>query len=308
MTRFLAERSHNQAPRYDREGLAAWATERFHTVDRRRRAPAAAPARDRGAPARAGPRALPGRRGSPTSSIASSTRPIRPASGRDRQAVPPPTPRPWPTWPPGPTRPWASRSTADELGRDVAATRSATLLVNALDAKHRPEMREMEKVAPAPDPRLELDGTPPRHGPPPQLDRAARLRPDRPQGRVQARGHEDLRRDVERHRRQVTDLIFRVEQFDPEFLSYLGSRWQLDRAQTIHQSAESQLAAVAGRRRDSPGSRTPPSPAASSRPRRRREPVRNVGKKVGRNDPCPCGSGKKFKACCMRKQSPADPF
>ncbi len=25
---------------------------------------------------------------------------------------------------------------------------------------------------------------------------------------------------------------------------------------------------------------------------------RNVGKKVGRNDPCPCGSGKKYKKCC----------
>ncbi|MGO8750205.1 MAG: SEC-C metal-binding domain-containing protein [Thermoguttaceae bacterium] len=25
-------------------------------------------------------------------------------------------------------------------------------------------------------------------------------------------------------------------------------------------------------------------------------------KKVGRNDPCPCGSGKKFKKCCMKKQ------
>lgn len=25
------------------------------------------------------------------------------------------------------------------------------------------------------------------------------------------------------------------------------------------------------------------------------------GKKVGRNDPCPCGSGKKYKNCCMRK-------
>lgn len=24
--------------------------------------------------------------------------------------------------------------------------------------------------------------------------------------------------------------------------------------------------------------------------------------KVGRNDPCPCGSGKKFKQCCMKKQ------
>lgn len=23
-----------------------------------------------------------------------------------------------------------------------------------------------------------------------------------------------------------------------------------------------------------------------------------VGQKVGRNDPCPCGSGKKFKKCC----------
>lgn len=24
-------------------------------------------------------------------------------------------------------------------------------------------------------------------------------------------------------------------------------------------------------------------------------------KKVGRNQPCPCNSGKKFKKCCMRK-------
>ena len=25
---------------------------------------------------------------------------------------------------------------------------------------------------------------------------------------------------------------------------------------------------------------------------------RKTGKKVGRNDPCPCGSGKKYKKCC----------
>ncbi len=25
-------------------------------------------------------------------------------------------------------------------------------------------------------------------------------------------------------------------------------------------------------------------------------------KKVGRNDPCPCGSGKKYKSCCMGKE------
>jgi hypothetical protein len=28
------------------------------------------------------------------------------------------------------------------------------------------------------------------------------------------------------------------------------------------------------------------------------QPVRREGPKVGRNDPCPCGSGKKFKRCC----------
>ncbi|HFC8829651.1 TPA: UPF0149 family protein [Neisseria subflava] len=28
--------------------------------------------------------------------------------------------------------------------------------------------------------------------------------------------------------------------------------------------------------------------------------VRREGEKVGRNDPCPCGSGKKYKACCSK--------
>ena len=29
---------------------------------------------------------------------------------------------------------------------------------------------------------------------------------------------------------------------------------------------------------------------------------KKAGPKVGRNDPCPCGSGKKFKKCCMASQ------
>ncbi|MDH4299578.1 MAG: SEC-C metal-binding domain-containing protein, partial [Dehalococcoidia bacterium] len=48
-------------------------------------------------------------------------------------------------------------------------------------------------------------------------------------------------------------------------------------------------------------------------PQKRKEPVmvgkevgresghkirQKVGQKVGRNDPCPCGSGKKYKHCC----------
>lgn len=29
-----------------------------------------------------------------------------------------------------------------------------------------------------------------------------------------------------------------------------------------------------------------------------------MNEKVGRNDPCPCGSGKKYKSCCMNKPKP----
>ncbi len=37
-----------------------------------------------------------------------------------------------------------------------------------------------------------------------------------------------------------------------------------------------------------------PTPASGGAPR----PQRRVGPKIGRNDPCPCGSGKKYKKCC----------
>jgi preprotein translocase subunit SecA len=105
---------------------------------------------------------------------------------------------------------------------------------------------------------------------------------------------------------KVTDLVFRVEQFDPDFLSYLGSRWQLDKAQSIHQSAPSELSSGVGS-----GVRAQQEAAIAASQHtteKKKEPVRNLGKKVGRNDLCPCGSGKKFKACCMRKTAATDPF
>jgi SEC-C motif-containing protein len=33
-------------------------------------------------------------------------------------------------------------------------------------------------------------------------------------------------------------------------------------------------------------------------------PVRSAAPKVGRNDPCPCGSGKKYKHCCLAAKRP----
>ena len=33
-----------------------------------------------------------------------------------------------------------------------------------------------------------------------------------------------------------------------------------------------------------------------------------MGKKIRRNDPCPCGSGKKYKRCCMLRQTSSPSF
>ena len=41
--------------------------------------------------------------------------------------------------------------------------------------------------------------------------------------------------------------------------------------------------------------------AAATQTQVKKQPVRNAAKKVGPNDPCPCGSGKKYKKCCMQK-------
>ncbi len=34
---------------------------------------------------------------------------------------------------------------------------------------------------------------------------------------------------------------------------------------------------------------------------KRLQPIRNDQERIGRNDPCPCGSGKKYKKCCFKK-------
>jgi preprotein translocase subunit SecA len=85
---------------------------------------------------------------------------------------------------------------------------------------------------------------------------------------------------------RVTDLIFRMEQLNEDFV---GSTWV--GGQAIHQEAPttSEIA-----RQQQAGI------DASQGGDRKQEPIRNRGQRVGRNDPCPCGSGKKFKNCCMR--------
>jgi preprotein translocase subunit SecA len=84
---------------------------------------------------------------------------------------------------------------------------------------------------------------------------------------------------------RVTDLIFRVEQLDEASAStFVESAAIHEEAQGAAAIAEQQQAAIDATQTD-----------------KKPEPIRNRGARVGRNDPCPCGSGKKFKNCCMRK-------
>jgi preprotein translocase subunit SecA len=75
----------------------------------------------------------------------------------------------------------------------------------------------------------------------------------------------------------------------------------------LHDSLESRLFLIRGGLEAPPAppapspTAPPPPPGMAMRPEAeppRTTPVRREGKKVGRNDPCPCGSGKKYKKCC----------
>jgi preprotein translocase subunit SecA len=90
---------------------------------------------------------------------------------------------------------------------------------------------------------------------------------------------------------RVVDVVYRIEQVEE---SALRSTWHETAAVHADAASPAQLAAEQG------------SPAADHRSEPERpEPIRNLGQKVGRNDPCPCGSGKKFKNCCGKSSGVA---
>ncbi|MDP6438679.1 MAG: SEC-C metal-binding domain-containing protein, partial [Candidatus Brocadiia bacterium] len=83
----------------------------------------------------------------------------------------------------------------------------------------------------------------------------------------------------------VSDLLFRVH-VEERDRSELGGVWQI--AVARHDAFD--IAAQAEHQREA---------AHAAGERKRIEPIR-VELKVGRNEPCPCGSGKKYKQCCGR--------
>ncbi len=85
---------------------------------------------------------------------------------------------------------------------------------------------------------------------------------------------------------RATDLVFKIEQVDEGFVgnTWKGATARHDEAPPATETSSQQQSAI-----DSSGGE------------RKIEPIRNRGEKVGRNDLCPCGSGKKFKNCHMKQ-------
>ena len=92
---------------------------------------------------------------------------------------------------------------------------------------------------------------------------------------------------------RVTDLVFRMEQMNEAFVSNTLVETSARKDDAPQQQAPQQ--SDMGRDQSEAIDR---SGGGKNAP----EPIRNKGVKVGRNDPCPCGSGKKHKACCLRKK------
>jgi preprotein translocase subunit SecA len=92
---------------------------------------------------------------------------------------------------------------------------------------------------------------------------------------------------------QVTTNVFRLEEANPEFLESLWTITSTRHDAPPEPEFETNPGANNGPQDHSRPNSSDPH-ASGNAPS---QPIRNFGKRVGRNEPCPCGSGKKFKHC-----------
>ena len=185
---------------------------------------------------------------------------------------------------------WAKQTFGVEVPQEhltgVDLGKARNVLWNAYDLKYRPEMRRMERG-------LLLD----------KLDRSWKNHlyvMDHLRQGIGLVGYAQIDPKTEYKRQgmkefdtmwvgvaeKVTEAVFRLE--DDE--SFQESVWEISAA--THAEAPRALAAADGVRAQE---------QTNAGDGKKIEPIRNKVDKVGRNDPCPCGSGKKYKNCHMRQ-------
>jgi preprotein translocase subunit SecA len=190
---------------------------------------------------------------------------------------------------------WAKEQCAGDLDPHELARVSheivARRLESAVEDKYRPEMRRMERAL-----MLELVDT---------AWKEHLLVMDHLRSSVGLVGYAQIDPKVEYKREgmrlfeqmwrstneRVTDYLFKMEQLDERFV---GQHWVETSAVHEASPATSEIAQQQQEAID-----------ATQGGNQKSEPIRHRGGRVGRNSPCPCGSGKKYKNCCMRSQATA---
>jgi preprotein translocase subunit SecA len=169
---------------------------------------------------------------------------------------------------------------ADLTGVD--RDRARMVLWNAFDDRFRPEMYQMERSLVL----SQLDSAWKNH-----LYTMDHLRSgiglvgyaqEDPKTKYKQEGMKAFKEMQDALEDRVTDMVFRMEETE----AFQESLWTI--GATIHEAAP-RAAAQAQQQMTNNG-----------QAEKVTEPIRNRREKVGRNDPCPCGSGKKYKNCHMR--------
>jgi preprotein translocase subunit SecA len=92
---------------------------------------------------------------------------------------------------------------------------------------------------------------------------------------------------MDRIKTEIAQNIFRTG----SSMEALQGFWQSLNKMMVSNQAQQQASALAAAKQQQAGHGAPPVMPAP-------QPIRHTGREVGRNDPCPCGSGKKYKKCC----------
>jgi preprotein translocase subunit SecA len=181
----------------------------------------------------------------------------------------------------------------------VSEKQARDVILNAYDNKYRPEMHDMER-------RLVLD----------QIDGAWKshlLTMDHLRSTVGLSGYaqEDPKIVYKREgmklfdamwesiQDRTTELAFKIEDVGEDQVQ--SAYWA--GAMAVHRQAESAMRARASQVSAEQAAQVQAGAQAGGGEAKKPETIRNVGQKVGRNDPCPCGSGKKYKNCHMKQES-----
>jgi preprotein translocase subunit SecA len=186
---------------------------------------------------------------------------------------------------------WAKQTLGLDLGEPaltgVSQETARQVLWNGFDERYRPEMRGMERGLLL----NQLDTSWKNH-----LYTMDHLRSSiglRGMGQMDPKieykkeGMKEFETMWEGVQDKVTDNIFRMEEAE----GFQESLWAI--GATVKEAAPRVSAIPANDQQEAI--------ASSGKEGKKLEPIRNRGERVGRNEPCPCGSGKKYKNCHMRQ-------